>query len=445
MMMNRDEQCEHAKMDRFQTRRTFLVATAATAVCYRTAAQADDKLPATGKHDPALAPFDQLMTSFVGEHKVPGAALAVTRHGKLVYSRGFGYADVDAHELVEPAALFRIASISKPITAVATLKLVEHKHFKLDDKVFDLLDLKLHLEPGAKFDERWKQITVGHCLRHLGGWDRDISGDPIGQARQIAKALGVASPAKPVDIVRYMMGKPLDFDPGTRYAYSNLGYLVLGRLIEKTTGEGYEAHVRREVLQPLGIRAAKLGRARAEDRTTGEVKYYDSQHRTGPSLYPPHEKVPVQYGVDNLEGYEAHGGWIASAVELVKFASAFDNPLHSRLLKTASINEMWRRPEGAAGFNADGSPKDAYYGCGWNVRTLGTAGKANQWHTGLIPGSESLLVRRFDGLNWALIFNTAFTPDGKGRLSGLIDGKVHKAADQVKRWPSIDLFGKYLA
>lgn len=429
----------------YYSRRTFLVTTAATVFTRRTKASAgDEKLPVTGEHDADLAPFDLLMTSFVSEHSVPGAALAVARHGKLVYARGFGYADVDAHEPVEPAALFRIASVSKPITAVATMQLVERRLLKLDEKVLDLLDITPHLEPGATLDERWKQITVGDCLRHLGGWDRDISGDPIGRARQIARVLGVASPARPVDIVRYMMGKPLDFDPGSRFAYSNLGYLVVGRIIEKAASEEYETHVRRDVFEPLGIRSAKLGRARAENRAAGEVKYYDSQHRTGRSLYPPHEEVPVQYGVDNLEGYEAHGGWIASAVELVKFATAFDDRANSPLLKPAAIDDMWRRPAGAAGHNPDGSPKDAFYGCGWNVRPVGASGKSNQWHTGLIAGSESLLVRRFDGLNWAVIFNTAFTPDGKGRLSGLIDGQLHRAAGAVDRWPSIDLFQKYL-
>jgi CubicO group peptidase (beta-lactamase class C family) len=423
------------------SRRTFITATAAAAIASRLQASADDgTVPVTGQHDAALAPFDRLMTSFLAEHKVPGAALAVTKAGKLVYARGFGYADVDAKEPVEPVSLFRIASVSKPVTAVATLKLAERKRFKLDDKVLDVLNLK----PPAKFDVRWKQITVAHCLRHLGGWDRDISGDPIGQAQQIAKTLGVRSPARPADIVRFMMRKPLDFDPGTRFAYSNLGYLVLGRIIEKMSGEGYEAHVRREILQPLGIRAAKLGRARAEHRAAGEVKYYDSQHRTGPSLYPPHKPVPVQYGVDNLEGFEAHGGWIASAVELVKFASAFDDRVHSPLCLPETIDEMWRRPAGAAGFKADGSPKDAYYGCGWNVRPVGATGKANQWHTGLIAGSESLLVRRFDGLNWAVIFNTAWAADGKSTLCGLMDGEIHRAADAVKSWPSIDLFETYL-
>jgi N-acyl-D-amino-acid deacylase len=238
-----------------------------------------------------------------------------------------------------------------------------------------------------------------------------------------------------------MMGLPLDFDPGSQYAYSNLGYLVLGRIIEKVTGENYEPYVKKKVLAPLGIKAARLGRARLEDRAKGEVKYVDSEKRTGESLYAPHAQVPIQYGAENIEGYEAHGGWIASAVELVRFASALDGP---KLLKPATIAEMFARPKGSPGHEDNGKPKDAYYGCGWSVRPIGDKGKANQWHTGFIAASEAILVRRWDGLSWAVLFNTSSTPDGRERLAGLIDSRVHEAADEVKRWPAIDQFKKLL-
>lgn len=373
---------------------------------------------------------------------MPGAALAVTRHGKLVYARGFGFADREAKEHVEPTALFRIASVSKPITAVAVMQLVEQGRLGLEDKVVERMQLTPHVSPGMEPDKRWQQITIRQCLQHTGGWDRDKSGDPIGRAREIAEAVGVASPARPVDIVRFMMGQPLDFDPGSQYAYSNLGYLVLGRIIEKLTGEHYEPFVKKKVLAPLGIKAARLGRARLEDRVIGEVKYVDSEKRTGDSLYAPHAQVPIQYGAENIEGYEAHGGWIASAVELVRFASALDG---AKLLKPATIAEMFARPSGAPGDEADGKPKDAYYGCGWSVRPIkGAKGKSNQWHTGFIAASEAILVRRWDGLSWAVLFNTSSTPGGKERLAGLIDGRVHEAADEVKRWPADDQFKRLL-
>jgi CubicO group peptidase (beta-lactamase class C family) len=399
----------------------------------------------TGAANPNLEPFDKLMTSFVAENKVPGAALAVTRHGKLVYARGFGFADVEKKEQVQPDALFRIASISKPITAVAIMQLVEKGKLGLDDNVMDRMKLVPLVGADAKFDERWKKITIRQCLQHTGGWDRGKSGDPIEKPWQIAKAFQIETPVAPSYIVRYMMGQPLDFDPGTRYVYSNLGYLILGRIIEESTGQKYEHYVKKEVLQPLGIKSAQLGRALPENRVKGEVVYYDPKKYMSRCLYPPRvgERVPIQYGGLNFEAFEAHGAWIASAVELVKFAAAFDNPARSLLLSAKSIEQMWARPEGAPGFTGKGAPRASYYACGWNVRPMGNAGKSNQYHAGYIAGSESFLVRRLDGLNWAVLFNTAHNPDGK-LLTSLIDGPIHEAADQVKQWPDIDQFSQLL-
>jgi N-acyl-D-amino-acid deacylase len=385
------------------------------------------------------------MTAFVEENKVPGAALAVTFKGKLVYARGFGYADVEKKEPVQPAALFRIASVSKPITAVAVLQLIEKEKVKLDDKVISHLQLTPFLARGTKADPRWKQITVRHCLQHTGGWDREKSFDPISRPWDIAKALGIQPPVTPDHIVRYMMGQPLDFDPGARHAYSNIGYLVLGRIIEAISGPTYEGYVKKDVLGPLGIKTAQLGRALLENRAKGEVRYYDAKKRTGPALFPPRlgKQVPVQYGADNQEAYEAHGGWIASAVDLVKFAAAFDDPARCPVLTAKTIDEMWARPDGAAGWEAKGKPKQGFYGCGWNVYPVGTTGKANTWHTGYMAGTEALLVRRWDGRNWAVLFNTHHNPEGKS-LAGLIDGPLHEAASKVKVWPDVDQFDTFL-
>lgn len=441
------------------TRRAFLTLTAATAagLSSRSPVAAEPSgipLAVTGADRPGLEPFDRLVASFIAEHKVPGAALAVTRNAKLVYARGFGYADREQQEPVQPEALFRIASVSKPITAVAVMQLIEWGKLQLDDRVLDRMNLTPFRVAGADPDPRWKQITVRHCLQHTGGWDRKQSYDPIGKVWDIARALGIRPPVTPVDIVRYMMGQPLDFAPGERHAYSNLGYLVLGRIIEAVTGAKYEAYVKRQVLAPLGIKTAQLGRALVEHRARGEVRYYDAKNRRGPCLFPPRlgEQVPIQYGAENLDGFEAHGGWIASAVELAKFATAFDDPMNCPLLGPRTIEAMWARPEGAAGREPDGTLKAAFYGCGWSVRPVGKTGKANTWHTGLIAGTAALLVRRWDGLNWAILFNTdskagsESAPDpavGKP-LGGLIDGPLHDAANQVQAWPNDDLFGKYL-
>lgn len=403
-------------------RRAFLAMTAAGLAATR--ARADEPVPATGPAVPGLEPFDELMTGFVRDKKIPGAALAVARRGRLVYSRGFGYADPAAKTPVKPDALFRIASVSKPLMAVAVLRLAETGKFRLDDPVLPLTGLT---DPAPK-DARWNRVTVRQCLRHTGGWDRGQSFDPIGRAWQVAVEFGKRPPIGPELVIRYMLARPLDFDPGERYAYSNLGYLLLGRVIAAASGKPYEEYVRSAVLAPLGVTRARLGRALAEDRFVDEVRYFDRGGRRGPCLYPPKlgREVPWPDGADNFEAYEAHGGWVASAEDLVRFAVAFDAPDRCPVLSAKSVREMFARPD----LDTDG----AVYALGWMVRPVGENGR-NTWHAGFIPGSESLLVRRHDGLAWAVLFNTQNGPSG-GSLTGAIDGQLHQAADRVAAWPA---------
>lgn len=403
------------------------------------------ELPVSGTTNRDLRGFDDFMSAFLAENQIPGASLAISNSGKLVYARGFGYADVENAVPVEPDSLFRIASVSKPLTATAVMRLVQSGRLALDDKVVDRMAVKPLLNEGKPADERWNSITVLQCLQHTAGWDRMKSGDPIAMPSVVAKALNLQLPVAPAHVVQYAMGQNLDFNPGEKHEYSNVGYLVLGRIIEAVSGESYESFVKKEVLTPLRINAPQLGRALIEHRADREVCYYDFKKRMGPSVYPPNpgQMVPVQYGADNLEGYEAHGGWIASAVDLVKFASAFDEPAKSPILQQNSIAAMFGRPQGLAGWDANGQPAASWYGCGWSVRPVGSAGKANTWHGGYIAGTEAFLVRRSDGLNWAVLFNTAQNPSGK-MLQQLIDSKLHEVAGQVKRWPRIDLFSKYL-
>jgi len=430
------------------SRRQFLSAVALGGVASAGAENrllADSKFSTmTGTAPAELQSFDTLMSNFLVENNVPGASLAVTRRGQLLLARGYGLAQVERRERVAPTSLFRIASVSKPLTAVAILQLVEQGKLRLQDRVMQRMAMTA--KPGfpSPPDPRWNQITIRHCLQHTGGWDRDRSGDPIGQPRRVAEVLEKPLPVSPEDLVRYLLQQPLDFTPGERYAYSNVGYLVLGRVIESVSGESYEGYVKKHILQPLRITTARLGKTFPFSRAPNEVEYYDPQKRMVPGVIPPvvGTSVPIQYGGENFDAFESHGGWIASAIDLVKFASAFDDRNSSPLLKPESIKAMWERPEGSAGTDPNGAPLPTYYGCGWSVRPVGRNGQANTWHTGLIAGSGSLLVRRWDGLNWAVLFNTH--ANGRGDvLTNLIDGPLHGAADAVKSWPAQDLFPVY--
>jgi CubicO group peptidase (beta-lactamase class C family) len=395
----------------------------------------EKRLPVTGRAAPNLASFDALMTKFVRDNDVPGAALAVTKDGRLVYARGFGYADRENGTPVRPKTRFRIASISKPITAAAILRLVMLGKLKLDERAFELLGLA---DDAA--DPRLKEVTIRELLHHTGGWDRAVSFDPMFRPLTIAKELNVAPPAGPESVLRYMRGQKLDFAPGSRYAYSNFGYCVLGRVIEKVTGQPYEKYVRQEILAPLGIHDMEIGKTLAAAK--GEVHYIDEKNRQGRAVLGPNlgKPVPLPYGAWYLEAMDAHGGWIASAPDLVRFASAFDRPEQCKILNAAAIGTMFARPPGPAGLAKNGKPSEVYYGCGWQVRVVGPKA-LNTWHTGALDGTATILVRRHDGLCWAVLFNTRANARGES-LTGLIDGLVHEAADAVKHWPKRDLFDK---
>ena len=395
----------------------------------------------TGRIISELKPFDELMEEFILKNEIPGASVAVAKDGRLVYARGFGYAEVDKKKPVQPNSLFRIASISKPFTAVAILQLIEQNKIGLHTPVFELLPHKPHLAKGANTDPRLNQITIAHLLRHQGGWNRKETIDPLFHPIEISTALGKNPPATQDDVISFMMGWQLDFDPGKDYKYSNLGYCLLGRVIEQITGKSYEQYMVNEFLKPIGIKSMQLGKTLLIDRAENEVRYYPKGDKygiavTGESIG---TKVLWPYGAWYLESLDSLGGWIASATDLVKFGSAVDQYEKSNILKEKTIRAMIERPKnGHFGNHKKDEPDPTYYGYGWSVRPM-KDGKTNRWHTGSLSGTSTILVMRHDGLCWAVLFNSNLTKDGK-KPSSKIDPLIHKAANSISKWPDHDLF-----
>jgi N-acyl-D-amino-acid deacylase len=388
---------------------------------------AGDKLP-------MAEAFDREMEQFMSARKVPGGALAVVKDQRLVYARAYGWADRERKEPVKSESLFRIASISKPFTATAVLRLVETKGLDLETPVTELLPFKPVLANGKTADPRWRRVTLRHCLHHTGGWDRDASGDPMFRSLETARDVGVPPPASAEAIIRYMVGQPLDFEPGARYAYSNFGYCLLGRVIERLGGRSYEQFVREEVLAPMGIRRMRLGASLESGRAEGEVRYYTPDNREGSSVFPGlPPKVPEPYGTFCLEAMDSHGGWLASAPDLARFAATLDAPADSTCLKPDTRRILYEPPAPPVSRNPDGSLADHFYGCGWMVRPVGKEGRAGYSHNGSLPGTYTLLARGSDGLSWAALFNQR---SESSRLpDSAIDSALRGAADAVDRWP----------
>jgi N-acyl-D-amino-acid deacylase len=391
-------------------------------------------LRAADDADP-LVPYDRLMTSLLEKWKIPGGSIAVTKDGRLVFARGYGLADVAAKKPVAADSLFRVASVSKPITAVAVMRLAEQGKINLDEPALAAVG-PLEPPPDAKVDPRLAKITVRQLLQHTGGWDRDKSFDAMFIPEKAARVVGAPSPADATTVMRYMMSVPLDFDPGARYAYSNLGYAILGRLIERRTSLPYGEAVQQLVLRPAGATRMKLGRTLKEFRPPEEVCYYHFKEKELADPVFPYVKDKVAWpdGGFYLEAMDAHGGWIASAVDLVKFAAAVEGRGRDALLRSESIAAMTAPPEPNVW-----KGKDSHYGFGWNVRRDGQ--DANWWHTGSLPGTMALLVRAHNGMSWAVLLNTR--PEKAGGLQRELDAGCWKAAAEVTEWPKADLFPQY--
>jgi N-acyl-D-amino-acid deacylase len=399
------------------------------------------EIPISGAAVPGMESYDQTITDFMRKHAIPGGAVAVLRDGKLIYARGFGYADVENKTPVQPDALFRIASVSKPITAAAIMKLVEEGKLKLDDRVAPFI-AHLTPAPGATVDARWEQITIRHLLNHTGGWDRNRPNggfDPIDRPAIAAAAVNAPAPASAETLIRYMKGMPLDFNPGEKFAYSNFGYIILGRVIERLSGMPYGEYVRARVLQPVGANRTQQGRSRMRDALADEVKYYMpwepglGMTALVPSVFPGEGMVPFNYGGFHLEAGDASGAWVSSTVDLLRFLGGVDGRANRPdILSAGLVAEM---TGSGATVCASGA---CYYAAGWFVRP--TQGDATWTHGGTLPGTTSMLVRTYHNFSLVGLFNARSLT---ANLEAELDAALWKALAGVTSLPAHDLFSTF--
>jgi N-acyl-D-amino-acid deacylase len=394
----------------------------------------------TGPPAPSLAGYDALITNLMSKYGIPGAELAVTRNGQLVLAHGYGWSDQANQIPMQPDMQMRIASCSKQFTSVAILQLVQQGKLSLDDKAFSILS-DIQPLPGAAVDPRIANITIRNLLQHSGGWNRDIPPfyDPMFDDVNIAAKVGIASPPSTTDVIRYMLGRPLDFTPGSAYDYSNFGYAVLGRVIEKVAGMNYEQYVRSQVMAPAGIDDMHVGQTLAQGRQANETKYYMQSGDTPVSSVFSFVKGPLAwpYGGWYMEKMDSHGAWIASAIDLVKFWNAIDGRRGKALLTTAAVAQMTARPD-----IPDWASTSYWYGMGFLIRPAGA--NANWWHDGSLDGTRAWVVRANDGYAWAAIFNLRLDKAANdNNFTSDLDNGLWNVKAAVTNWPTGDLFPNY--
>jgi len=369
-----------------------------------------------------FAGMERIINSFMRRWEIAGASIAVAKDGRLVFARGFGFADKSNNIAAEPYNKFRIASISKLVTAVAIMKLQEEAKLSVNDRVFGpdgILNDSFYSEPK---DKRVYGITVAHLLSHEAGWTTRW-GDQMFIPFVVAKEMGVAPPVDTKTIVRFALNKNLHFTPGTGRSYSNLGYAILGLVIEKVSGMSYSEYCKKEILEPLGIYDMTLARNMATEKGPFEVTYYEPGDAIlKPSIYGTGDTVPASYGGNDIESLSGAGAWLATSPDLMKLLLAVDG-FNSRkdILSYESIKFM-------TDFN------NGYAPIGWKT----TIYDGTWWRTGSFPGTAGMLKRQPDGISWVVLLNTSAWNGPE--ISTDINYMMVRALSQVKAWPDTDLF-----
>ena len=260
--------------------------------------------------DSSVSEFDgciPVINSFMKKWSIQGASVAIARDGKLLYARGFGYADTAAGIETQPYSKFRIASVSKLVTAVAIMKLREEGKLSLDDRVFGPEGILNDSCYSAPKDKRAYNITIAHLMSHEGGWSQRY-GDQMFMPHQVASQMKCELPVDTRTIVRFALSKRLHFAPGTGRSYSNLGYSILGLVIEKASGLPYEEYCRTAIFEPLGIYDIVPAKNLPDQKAPFEVTYYEPAGMPmRPSVYGTGELVPVRYGGNDVETLGAAG------------------------------------------------------------------------------------------------------------------------------------------
>ncbi len=290
----------------------------------------------------------QLMTEF----SIPGLQLAVMKNDTILYLKSYGYADKKSGELVSDTSLFRIASLSKPITAITILKMAETGILDLDRTVFGPNGILTDDFNGIEMDDRTKRITVRHLLLHRSGWVNNPDDPMFWPVEYSSKEI----------IATILASRPPEYEPGEKDEYSNFGYCVLGRIIEKITGMTYEQYVYDFILRPCSIQQMYIGGDKPGERLPGEVVYYSSES-TG----------AYDMAVHRMD---SHGGWIASASSLLLFLAKID------------------RNPGACDFIRPETLKQTYF-------------DFHEWiHTGSLPGTSAVISRIDDHYGYVMLANT---------------------------------------
>ena len=296
------------------------------------------QLYGSGPIVPEMAPFESAMTNYLISHQFEAGTLAVMHGSKLVFRQGYGWRDANLTRVIHPDNLFRLASVSKMLTESSIYKLTDAGIISTNTLIYSYLGIPPW--GGTLGDSQIPSITVQNVVDHKGGWDDTISpvGDPVFQTVTISEQMGLNYPAQPTNVISWMFSKPLDHPPGTVYAYSNLGYQILGRVIEKAAGKSYINYIQQNLLgnsvitNSLGFTNVIQARSRPSDLNPWEIFYAEPTPYLLQSAvdYPTNLTVADINGGYYYESFDSFGGVSASAVGLCKYLLNYWEGGHAR-------------------------------------------------------------------------------------------------------------------
>lgn len=333
-------------------------------------------------------PINRSIEQFVKRWDLTGASVAIAYKNRLVYARGFGWANREDSVPMQPYNVLRVASTSKLITAVAIIKLVEDNRLNLTDTVFGpngILNDSIFLDIK---DKRARQITVHNLLTHSAGWNVRY-GDHLFMKQAIAEELGISLPISLTNIVQFALTRrKLHFTPGCSSRYGNLGYAILQLVIERVTGMPYEDFVMRTIFDPLKISDVGIAEGWDSLKLKNEVRYYEISQADSILAYDGSRMALKSRGGNDIRTLGAAGGWAISSVSLVRFMQAIDgNPDIADIISEESYCTM------SADHNS--------YPYGWIMVTK----DGEHWRSGSLPGTSVLAKASADGFTFAFIAN----------------------------------------
>lgn len=327
----------------------------------------------------------------------PGASVIVVKDGKVVFRKGYGMANLELGVPVEPDMIFRLGSVTKQFTAVVILMLAEQGKLSLDDIAKFLPD----------YPTRGHKITIEHLLTHTSG---------IKNYTSLPEWLSLWRKDMTVkEIIDLFKARLVDFAPGERWSYSNSGYILLGAIIEKVSGQTYQEFIEKNIFAPLGMKHS----------------YYDDTSRLIPRRVAGYTKGKDGYrnaAYLSMSQPFAAGSLMSSVDDLALWDAALYT---EKLVKQQSLKRAWTP-------RALNNGKSAHYGYGWSRSSY--EGRTIIEHGGGINGFTTYALRIPDDRAFVAILTNRDSM-GPGavafKIAALAIGKPYREPVAIKLPPSV--------